>query len=543
MENKKSATRGFAVLTAAGILNKILSVAYVPILIQIIGDLGYGIYTAGYRIYAFIYILTNSGFPIAISKLQAELVAHGNYRDARRSFRIISGVMAAYGFTMAMLTAVFARQITAVMHYERAYLVILALAPTMLFSAISGTYRGFFNGTSNMKHTAMSQIIEQILNVILSLTFALMLIKYDVEWACAGATVGTTVGALGSALYLRWKYVENRNILKKHTDNSIKWIDSKTLIFRFLSYAIPIAFNSIVVFGGDLIDLWNVKSRLMSAGFSSDSAYVMFGALTKYSSLLNVPLAITTALYVAMMPSFSAAVSLNDNRQLKDHISDAFRISLMISIPAAVGLAVLSKPIFTFLFSVRYVDGWHLMAAGSVVVILYSIIQIQAGILQSINMTKYSTVSLLAGIGAKIFLNYFLIAIPSVNVMGAVIGTIVCYIIAMKLNSRYIKKYLPVKVVIKKHIGRPVVSSAAMALTAAIVYKLLFMVLHFFMPGSYMANAISTLTSVAAGAAVYGIVMLKIGGITKDDLEVIPYLEKLKKILPPAILSMARPSK
>lgn len=543
MENKKAATRGFAILTVAGILNKVMSVAYVPILLQIIGGVGYGIYTAGYKIYAFIYILTNSGFPIAISKLEAELIARKNYRDARRSFRVVSMVMTIYGFAMAALTAIFARQITTAMHYNRSYLVILALSPTMLFSAISGIYRGFFNGISNMKPTAMSQIIEQFLNVVLSLVFALMLMKYGIEWACAGATVGTTIGSLASALYLRQKYLRYKKVLKKHTSDDIGWVDTQTLVSRFLSYAIPIALNSIIVFGGDLIDLLNVGPRLISAGFSSDWTYVLLGVLNKYSSLLNVPLAITTALYTAMMPSFSAAVSLKDTEQLKSNISDAFRMSLMISIPSAVGLTVISKPIFLFLFSEKYVDGWRLMTVGSIVVILYSVIQIQAGILQSINKTKYSTISMLVGIAVKVFINYFLIAIPSINIMGAVIGTIVCYIIAMDLNSRYIKKFLPVQVSIKRHIGRPAVSSAAMAISVTVVYKLLYMLLHFFIRGTYIPNAISTLISVLVGCFTYAVIMLRLGGITRDDVESIPHIGRLKKLIPQSVLAMVKPGK
>lgn len=535
MEKGKSATKGFAMLTVAGIINKILSVLYVPILLQIITDLGYGIYSAGYRIYAFIYILTNSGFPIGISKLQAELIAHENYRDARRSFKLIRLIMTSYGLIMALVTAIFAGQITHAIQYDSSYYVILALSPTMLFSAMSSTYRGFFNGSSDMKPTAMSQVIEQLLNVILSLGFALVLKPYGLVWACAGATVGTTIGSLGSVLYLRSKYKHAKVRLNRRTPADVKRLEGKVLVSMFLSYAIPIAINSIVVFGGDLIDLLNTKSRLIAAGFTSEQAYIKFGVLTKYTSLLNVPLAITTALYVAMMPSFSASVALKDYRRLRAHINNAFRMSLFISIPAAAGLSVLSKPIFMMLFSQRYIEGWQLMAAGSIVVILYSVIQIQAGVLQSINKTKYSTYSMLAGIGVKVFLNYFLIAMPALNVMGAVIGTIASFIVALWMNSIYIRKFLPIDVAIKKYIGRPFVASAAMSAAAAIIYKLVCLILRF-IHSAYAVNGIATVAAVLAGVFVYGIIMLKIKGITSEDLDILPYSGKLKKLIPPSLL-------
>jgi stage V sporulation protein B len=327
----------------------------------------------------------------------------------------------------------------------------------MFFASISCSFRGFYNGNSNMKPTAMSQVIEQFLNVTLSLIFALVLSPFGIVWACAGATVGTTLGSLGSALYLKSAFKNNNSHLDRETSEGIEPLAGSTILRRLLSYAVPIAFNSIVVFGGDLVDLWNTRKRLLAALFTSDQAYISYGVLGKYTQLLNVPLAITAAMYIAVMPSFSRAIALKDTRLLKSHISEAFKTSLMISIPAAVGLGILSKPVFLLLFSQRYVEGWNLMAMGSVVIILVSIVQIQGGILQAVNKTRLSTISLIAGIIVKIFMNYFLIAIPSINIKGAVIGTIACYAVAIFINAKYIKKHVPIKIAIKKHMGRPVV--------------------------------------------------------------------------------------
>jgi stage V sporulation protein B len=538
MEKKSSATKGFAVLSAAMVVNKALSVIYFPFLLMIIGDLGYGIYNAGYQVYGFIYVLTNSGFPVAISKLQAELTAHENYRDARRSFRAIRLLLMTYGFIMAVLTAVLAGKITTSLHYDRSYYVILALAPTMLFSAMSSSYRGFFNGNTTMKPTAMSQLIEQLINVVLSLLFALIFLPYGIEMACAGATVGTTLGSLGSAAYLANSYRKSRHLMDKKTPPDIVPIRMKTLILRWLSYALPIAFNSVVVWGGSLVDLWNTMQRLLVAGFSETDAYIKFGVLSKYQRLIAVPLAITTALYIAMIPSLSSALSLKDFKLLRSHISESFKTALILSIPAAVGLAVLSKPVFMFLFSMKYVDGWYLMVEGSIVIVLMSIVQVQNGILQTLNKTRLGTMSMLTGIVVKIFINYFLIAIPSVAVIGAVIGTIVCYCLAIYLNIRHIRKYMPVQVVIKKHIGRPVVSSLLMGASAWVVFQVFHAITGF--AGEYAGNAISLVISIAAAVAVYGIAMLRLGGITNEDLDNLPFGRRLKRILPSKLMAYVK---
>ncbi|MCE5255979.1 MAG: polysaccharide biosynthesis protein [Spirochaetaceae bacterium] len=532
MKSETTAHKGFAVLSIAGILNKLLSVIYIPVLFQIIGELGYGIYSAGYKIYAFIYILTNAGFPIGIAKLEAEFLARKNYRDARRSFRIVLWLLAIYGFVMSVLTAVFARSITQAIHNDNSYLVILALSPTIFFSAISSSFRGFFNGRNDMKPTAVSQIIEQFINVFLSLAFAAILKPFGLVYACAGATVGTTIGSLGSALYLWRQYRKKSPDFGGGAPADIVPLSNRQIINRFLSYAVPIAINSVIIFGTDLVDLANTSSRLVAAGLSAEAATIQFGVLSKYSSILSVPIAVTSALYVAMMPSFSAAIELHDNDRLKASIGEAFRLSLMISIPSAIGLSILSKPVFSLFFP-SAIDGWKLMAFGSIVVVFYSIVQIQAGILQALNKTKYSTISLLVGIGAKILVNYYLIAVPSINIMGAVIGTIVYYIVALLLNLVFLHRFQPVKTGIMQHVWHPLAGSIVMGVVVYAVYKG-FAYLLGLIVGAFLSNALSTAISVIVGVVVYAAFIIKTNAISVEEIGELPYGKKiivmLKKI-------------
>jgi len=156
-------------------------------------------------------------------------------------------------------------------------------------------------------------------------------------------------------------------------------------------------------------------------------------------------------------------------------------------------------------------------------------------VLQSVNKTRLSTISMLLGIFIKIFINYFLIAVPSVNITGAVIGTIICYMIAIYVNSKYIHKFVPIEVKVKKHMGRPIIASIAMGAVTAVIYKLFSFVTGLVL-GAYMTNAISTVIAVIIGAACYGLIMLKIGGIDIDDLKLIPYGQRIIKYIPQGFL-------
>jgi len=85
---KQSTGKGFAILSAAGMLVKVLSLLYIGYLQNIIGRVGYGYYYAAYQIYVFIYVLTNAGIPVAISKMISEFIAVKNYKAAVKSFKL-----------------------------------------------------------------------------------------------------------------------------------------------------------------------------------------------------------------------------------------------------------------------------------------------------------------------------------------------------------------------------------------------------------------------------------------------------------------------
>src|SRR3712207_3810772 len=183
---KQSTTKGFAILSAAGIIVKLLSLLYIPFLKKIITLNGYGIYGASYKIYVWIYVLANSGIPVAISKLVSEYMALEHYKDAIKSFKIARFMMLIIGTVMSLFMFIFASSLANAIGYPNAKLSIMALAPTIFFTSIVSVYRGYFQGRGNMSPTAISQILEQIINTIFTLVFAAMLMKYGVDAGCAG---------------------------------------------------------------------------------------------------------------------------------------------------------------------------------------------------------------------------------------------------------------------------------------------------------------------------------------------------------------------
>jgi stage V sporulation protein B len=537
MKDKQTTTKGFAILSLAGVINKFLALAYLPIQTMIVGNYGNGIINAGYKIYILIYALSNAGVPVAISKLVSERTALGDFRGAQKIVRIagliliILGVL--FGSVMALGAGWIAKQFA---QQPKATLMLLALSPALLFASISSVFRGYFQGRQNMIPSAISQVIEGALNSVLTIVFAALLIKYGIEKAAAGTTVGTSLGALGAALFLAFIYKKSKSKrIEEITKSSYRGspIFNKEIIKQILSYCLPAVLGMIAINASELIDLKYGVSRMIEGGISNIHATELYGILTtQYQRLLNLPLAITATLPAVLIPAISSAKAAKDKLLLYRKISESFKVILIITIPTSVGLSILAKPIITLVFfSTKLNQGSDLMQIGSWVMVIMAIIYVQTATLIGAGKAYIPPVNILIGMIFKLITNYFLIAIPEINVKGAVIGSTLGFLITCVLNQLAIRRNTGISV---KYIAisyRPFIASLIMGVVAYTIYfssdKFLFILIR----NSLLRNDISVLLSVLAGASIYFAILLHTNAIESNDIIKLPWGNQINSFL------------
>jgi stage V sporulation protein B len=535
--NKQSTTKGFAILSAAGFMVKLLSLLYVPFLIYILGDEGYGIYARAYPIFVYMYILTNAGIPVAISKMVSELIAVENYKDAMKTFKIARFLLLILGTVMSLFMLFFAGTLASITKSDTARLAIMALAPTILISSVLSAYRGYFQGRGNMTPTAVSQVLEQIANTIFSLVFAAYFIKYGLAAGAAGGTIGTSLGALVAVIYMIYSYEKNKvfRVPKGYNKLNIKRLTTKKLVKRLLSYAVPMTVCVGLQQSGLLIDLWLVQLRMFDSGFVESQVTILWGVLTQYTTLIGVPIAIISSLAITILPSISSLVALRDKKAVKNKINYAFRLCFLVAVPSAVGLAVLAQPIVHF---IKYSDeASRLLMYGSVVIIFMAVVAIQTSILQGLGKLYLVTFYAVLGLIGKVIINYIFVAIPSFNILGAVLATGVSFLIPLILNSLTINKVLRVKINLVRHAIKPIIASGVMAIVAKLMYVNFDFVFNFIKEG-YFANAAAVIISMVFAMLTYFFTLVLIGGISKEDLEVLP--GRITKLIPNTILNRIR---
>lgn len=434
-----------------------------------------------------------------------------------------------FGFFMSILMFFLARPFASFIHIDKASLAIMVLSPTVFFTAIESVYRGYFQGRGNMKPTGISQVLEQIINTIFSLLFAALWIKYGIEAACAGSTLGTTLGAIVSASYLIWFYERNKDNRPSYKEDGIVAVrlTNNQLIKRLLYFGLPITLCWGLQSAGNMVDASNTLARLAKAGLPSIQATIQYGNLGKFQTLINVPIAIISALCATILPFISAAARKNKS-SFKHGIDFALKTCYLIAVPSAVGLAVLSKPIFV-IFGKQFVGGAPLMEIGSIILIMMAVAQIQMTILQGIGKIYQATTYLFLGLIVKIAANYFLIAIPAINIKGAIIGTVLGYLLPLLLNKRLIIKSMKIRFSIIGPFLKPLMASIIMGLWEYFIYNILYLILSFVGKG-YIINLISVLISIFSALFIY-LYMLAINkGITKSDMASLP--NKLTRFIP-----------
>jgi stage V sporulation protein B len=564
---KQSTAKGFTVLGAASILNKALSIVYVPFLTIMIGDVGNGIANVGYIIYLLIYQITYMGVPVALSKMVSEQIATGRYHDSLRMLKIANTMLLLMGLVLGGAMAAGAKWIAQTVGTPESAMTLLALSPTVLIASFSASFRGYFQGRHNMTPTSVSQVVEQAANTVFTLVFAYLMLKigrehavmhgitnpdmirlYSLQWGAAGSGLGTTAGAVFSAVYLLVMFVRKRGEIREEAAEEDKSNLARgrsklkaqaltgQLMGQLLRYAAPVTLGALIVYSAGLVDMTFTKNRLMAAGFSDTDATGLYGILTtQYQKIIGVPLALANTLAVVMLPNISGSAALKDREALHAKIDGGLRAAFLLTVPSAVILAVMAEPIIRLLFP-HNVSGMDLMRLGSWVIVLMALVQLQTSVLQGMGRMQLPVIHMSAALVLKIAVNYALIGIRSVNVAGveiginvrgAVAGSALCYGLAAVLNYMQIRKNAEYRARWHSFLFPPLAASAAMGLAAWGVWLGLQAALRRPLPFIFWRNFAATVPALLVGAAVYGVAIVLFRGVSRKEVLGVPLLPRL----------------
>ena len=526
---KKSFFKGAVILGIAGVIVKIFGAFFRIPLANIIGDTGMGYYQTAYPVYVLLLTLSTAGIPTAIARLVSERKTEENHREAYRIFKLSFGLLLGLGIVTSLLLFLGAPYIVRAMEGEpEAVYSMRAIAPALLFVPMMAAFRGYFQGLQDMTPTAVSQVVEQLFRVACGLSLALFLLPYGLKYAAAGASSGAAIGGVFGLMGILAIFLVKKKSIKKECEEAKEGPSesAKIILEKIVIIAVPVTIGAAIMPIMTNIDLAIVVRRLVDAGYTSAEANSLYGQLSGFATpLINLPQVMTQAIAMSLVPAIAAAHRSRDDGFLRYNTSFGIRTAMLIGMPCAVGLMVLSEPIMLLLYPAQKASA--VSAAGCLFILAFgtiflSLVQTLTGILQGIGKQLIPVASLAVGAVVKVIITYILTGIPSINVKGAAVGTAAAYLTASVFNLIAVRRYTGCRPDISLTYVKPAFSAAVMGVVVWVIHHL---------TSGLVGNAVSTMISVLCGVLVYAVLILVLKGITPEEIRMLPKGEKISKIL------------
>ena len=521
----ESFLKGTLILTVASFVVKVIGSLNWIFVSRILGGEGIGLYQMAFPIYFFAMTISQAGVPVAISIITAERVALKDVFGARRVFRISMLLMVATGLFFSVLTYFGAQWLIEwqFIRDPRAYMSVVALAPTIFFVTLLASSRGYLQGWQRMTPTAVSQIVEQIFRVITMVLFASLFLPLGLDYAAAGASLGAFAGAIGGLfvlVYYQWKL--NRDIELEYGMHLApppgeKPVPVVKIIRRIFSLALPVSAASIMLPIVSNLDLLIVPQRLEVAGYTVPQATELFGYLTGMAvPLVNLATILTASLAVSIVPAISEARALKDTKRVFGQTAAAVRISNFVCFPAFIVVLMLATPISTLIYNAPGAGPAVLVSSFSIV--LLGLHQVSTAVLQGLGHPTIPMINMILAAIVKVVLNWVLTAIPWLGIMGAAWATAADMGVAAIINLYFIWRYIGYRMELPQLL-KTIFAAAVMAGAIKLFYD--------FVMGTVSVNVIATMGAVFIGVAVYLTVLLLIGGLLEEDLARVPFVGSL----------------
>ncbi|MFJ6207997.1 oligosaccharide flippase family protein [Lysinibacillus sp. NPDC092081] len=512
--------KGTAILTMGMFLSKVLGLIYIFPFYAIVGEENVALYQYAYIPYSIMLAVAISGAPIAVSKFVSKYNAMGDYQSGRKLMKSGILIMMCTGLAAFIFLFVLATPIAGLVikSDDQAFTVaqIASVIRWVSFALIvvpfMSLWRGFFQGYDKMEPTAISQLVEQIVRIVVLLGGSFLVVVVfngKPETAVSFAVFAAFIGAIGGllVLYYYWKkYQPEFDLLRSQSVTSTQ-LPMSNIYKEVITYSIPMVFVGVANPLFQLVDMLTFNGAMISIGLAE--------VTDKYLSMINfttqkvviIPVMLATGFSSALVPTITKYFTQGEYLSLRHAMDKTYQILIFITLPAVVGISLLSNEIYFMLYTESEM-GAMILAHYAPVAILFALFQVTAALLQGIDFQKWIVLSLLTGIFVKLAINIPLIRWMEAD--GALLATAIGYSVSIIINMLVLRKTLNYKSeMVVRRVMLIALLTAAMAVSVLIVHKLLVLLMGP-VSGKFSALVYSVICA-GVGVAVYGFLSLRLG--------------------------------
>ena len=398
---KNTFLEGAMIATIGIILCKIIGLVYVIPFYAIIGTQGGALYSYAYSIYAIFLSLSNSGIPVAVSKVISEYNTLGYVKAKERAFQMASLVIIGLGIFFFLVLVIFAPTIASIIlgdiqggnTLEGVTLVIRIVATALLIVPIESVTQGYFQGHKIMVPPTMANVIEQLVRVIVIVAgsfVALQVFHLSLETAVGIAVFGATIGCLVAYFYLlrvlkkNKKKIEETALVASHEPR----ISRKTILKKIIYYALPFVMIDVMNSAYGMVDTLTVVSGLTDLGYDAVTTETAIGVIATWATKLNMIVAsIALGITVSLIPNIASSYVKKNWKGVSRKMNQALQALSLTTIPMAFGLSFLAAPVWVIFYGYNAlsIDIFRLYIIQAITFSFYTTL---VNLIQTMNRTK-----------------------------------------------------------------------------------------------------------------------------------------------------------
>lgn len=339
-------------------------------------------------------------------------------------------------------------------------------------------------------------------------------------YGAAGSALGTGMGVLIALLFMYGIYLLNRRMIYKRIERDRNtYVDSYGDILKMLLAVVTPFLLSTAIYNFSTTINQTIYTHIMMGVFDMPEAeaYTLYGIYGgKAVVISNIPIALASAISSAILPGIASYYARKELKQVRKSVSEAIKTTMLIAIPAAVGLGVLARPITQVLFPQKEsLD----MAAGlltvlAVSVIFYTLSTLTNAVLQGIGKVNVPVINAAIALFLQTMVVSLLLLFTDLGLYALVIANIIYSASMCFLNGHSVKKYLKYR---QELIGTyliPLLAALFMGAAAWGVYYGLKLLVG--------SNIVCLAAAVLIAVLVYFVLVIKFGGLTEDEMKGLP---------------------
>ena len=512
---------GFAWSTISNFFSRFLGAAYIIPWYKWMGKFGdeaNALFGMGYEVYALFLLISTVGLNVAVAKQIAKYNAQDRQEVTFVLIRQMLTFMMGVGFVFGLLMY-FGAPFYAGLSGGGDDLVRVLRSLTiavMVYPAMS-ILRGIFQGYSNLKPNAISQISEQLIRVIWMLLTAFFTMKMgsgDYVKAVEQSTFAAVIGMIASILVLVY-FLSREGLLLPilKPARNVAHIDAFAILKDTFKEAIPFVITGSAIQIFRLIDqVTFINSMSWFTDYSHADLQVLFAYLTANPSKLTMILiAVAMGISGAGIPLLTENFVKKDRQALAKLILNNFQMFFMVMFPAIIGSLVLATPIYTIFYDPSENLAIILFELSMLQTIFLGLYTILSPMLQALFENRMAIRYFVIGLLVKLILQ-----IPTIwlfQAYGPLVSTTIAICFPIYFSYRRMHQLVGFnRWIVQKSTLAFLIMATLMGLVTLLANSLLGLVLA---PTSKLTSLVYVLIVGGIGVLVYGGMTLKFGLLDK----------------------------